>query len=452
MPNTHSTLTSLFQDIADAIRQKTGQSSSNKITADDFPTAIQNIPTSGGSTEVEEKDVNFHDYDGTRLYSYTAQEFAQLSAMPANPSHTGLTAQGWNWTLADAKAQVASEGYLIIGQNYVTSDGKTRIYIDIYDELLKHMSLYFKCSTDGGVTIDWGDGNTTVSTSTVLKTYTHDYSALGQYIITLTVASGSTLTIAWSSSTFSLTGDANQLRAGWVVKRIELGQSVITGDHSFKSLRHLEYITIPSGVSVGQYCFRDNTSLKFCVVPHGPTSLTGTFMSCAYLSGVSFPKSVTNIGISVCQQCFHLKYVSIPYLVDTLGSSTFVHNVSLRRINIPNGVTVLPTSFLNTCMSIQQLTLPNSLTTINGTALSLVDVLSLTIPSTVTNIATGAMTSTYMDLHMLSTTPPTLASSSALSNNPGRIYVPKSENQTVLNAYKTATNWSSYASRIYEEP
>ena len=43
MPNIHSTLTSLFTDIADAIRSKTGSSAS--IVADAFPTAIAAIPT-----------------------------------------------------------------------------------------------------------------------------------------------------------------------------------------------------------------------------------------------------------------------------------------------------------------------------------------------------------------------------------------------------------------------
>lgn len=43
MPNTHSTLTSLFGDIADAIRAKTGNSGT--IVADNFPTAISNIPS-----------------------------------------------------------------------------------------------------------------------------------------------------------------------------------------------------------------------------------------------------------------------------------------------------------------------------------------------------------------------------------------------------------------------
>ena len=50
MPNTHSTLTSLFGDIADAIRAKTGDSGT--IVADAFPAAIEAIP-SGGSEGIK---------------------------------------------------------------------------------------------------------------------------------------------------------------------------------------------------------------------------------------------------------------------------------------------------------------------------------------------------------------------------------------------------------------
>jgi hypothetical protein len=46
MPNEHETLGSLFTDIADAIRAKTGGSAS--ITADNFPSEIASIPSGGG--------------------------------------------------------------------------------------------------------------------------------------------------------------------------------------------------------------------------------------------------------------------------------------------------------------------------------------------------------------------------------------------------------------------
>ena len=60
-----------------------------------------NVPTGGVS--VPKKDVNFYDYDGSIVASYTAAEFAELTAMPNNPTHTGLTSQGWTWSLSDAK-------------------------------------------------------------------------------------------------------------------------------------------------------------------------------------------------------------------------------------------------------------------------------------------------------------------------------------------------------------
>ena len=51
MPNRHSTLTSLFVDIADSIRSKTGDSA--KIRADDVDTAIEAIQTGGGGTSLK---------------------------------------------------------------------------------------------------------------------------------------------------------------------------------------------------------------------------------------------------------------------------------------------------------------------------------------------------------------------------------------------------------------
>ena len=51
MPNRHTTLTSLFTDIAGAIRSKTGDTAS--IKADDFDTAIEAIPTGGGENTLK---------------------------------------------------------------------------------------------------------------------------------------------------------------------------------------------------------------------------------------------------------------------------------------------------------------------------------------------------------------------------------------------------------------
>ena len=59
--------------------------------ADGYSSVTINVSGGGGSSG---NDVIFYDYDGTVVASYSAADFANLSAMPANPTHEGLTAQG----------------------------------------------------------------------------------------------------------------------------------------------------------------------------------------------------------------------------------------------------------------------------------------------------------------------------------------------------------------------
>lgn len=98
-----------------------------------LPTTIGTI-TSGGS-EAEWKDVNFIDYDGKNLYSYTAQEALNLSELPELPNRSseGLTCQEWNYTLEQVKSNVNSCGKCTVGATYTTTDGKTHLFITIRD-------------------------------------------------------------------------------------------------------------------------------------------------------------------------------------------------------------------------------------------------------------------------------------------------------------------------------
>ena len=137
---------------------------------------------------MEPKDINFYDYDGTIVASWTLAELASASALPSNPSHAGLTAQGWNWSLADLKTENAK---MNVGQMYITDDGKTRLYITIAAEGRMNVPLRWNQSASFGVTIDWGDGSATYSvTGTGKLNTTHTYANIGDYIITFTVTSG----------------------------------------------------------------------------------------------------------------------------------------------------------------------------------------------------------------------------------------------------------------------
>ena len=111
-----------------------------------WPASIESIP-SGGDTPsgrtFTDGEVKFIDYDGTVLTSYTAAEASTLTAMPALPSHEGLSAQGWNYTLEQMKSCLSAVGTCDIGCMYTTDDGKTRITLTIQDAKYSNIPLVF---------------------------------------------------------------------------------------------------------------------------------------------------------------------------------------------------------------------------------------------------------------------------------------------------------------------
>ena len=83
-----------LQSIADSIRKKAKTTEKMTFPAG-FVSAIDGIETGGGSAPVVveepvEKDINFYDYDGRRLFSYTAEEAAALTELPTPPARDGF--------------------------------------------------------------------------------------------------------------------------------------------------------------------------------------------------------------------------------------------------------------------------------------------------------------------------------------------------------------------------
>ncbi len=370
----------------------------------------------GGSPSADANDVNFRDYDGTIVYSYSASDFAALTAMPDNPSHSGLIARGWNWALSDAKTYVAKYGRLEIGQMYITDDGKTKIYIHIdHDTPSSRMTFYvrFTATVKNGVTIDWGDGSTETNSATAATNYPHTYAAAGDYVITLEVTNGSVSFEGTSGgsghSIYGSRASASSYNRGRI-RAVEIGENV---------------------TSIGSYAF----------------------YNCYSLTSITIPDSVTSIGSSMFNNCYSLTSITIPDSVTSIGSSTFNNCYSLTFITIPDGVTSIWNSTFNSCYSLTSITIPDDVTSIGSTAFgSCYSLTSITIPDGVTDIGSQAFQNCYgvAEYHLLPTTPPTLANTNAFSNIASDcvIYVPVG----TLEAYQSATNWSTYASKMQEEP
>ena len=460
-----------------------------------------------GADVDEDADVVFMDYDGTPLYSYSATEFANLTALPPNPSHTGLTAQGWNWTLADAKTYVQTNGFLDIGQNYITDDGSTRIYIRI-DGCDIHPDFGIKFYNSTGVTtvIDWGDGTTTNSTETSLTNYSHTYAQDGNYVVKLTSTTGTIKFPNSSSVTISYPDYAWQK---FRFRKIEFGSNISTfnqfnfygfgqlksitipnisglgfGAESFEYCRSLTGVVFPPDCSnnIGNYAFRYSHSLKrisFSKAQSGSLgnstfaesiikrasisndcTVTSMFYTCRNLEKVVFPTGQGTIGEFV-RGCPLLKNILIPN-VTSIGANAFYGCNSLESLVLNSNITSITSSAFRSCNNLYSITIPSKVTSIAANAFdSDTGLTELTIPAAVTSIAAQAFNGckNILEYHFLSETPPTLANTNAFTGIDANciIYVPRTENPsseepTILEKYQTATNWSTYASYMREEP
>lgn len=173
----------------------------------------------------------------------------------------------------------------------------------------------------------------------------------------------------------------------------------------------------------------------------------GAFQSCTSLTSVVIPNTVVNIGDSAFRDCYSLSSVTIPDGVTSIGAFLFFNCRSLTSIAIPSGVTTVDSESFGGCNSLTSVTIPDSVTSIGSYAFEwCYGLTSVTIGSGITSIGVFAFggCSGLTSITIEATTPPTLGADVFDNTNDCPIYVPEES----VNAYKNATNWSTYASRI----
>ena len=346
------------------------------------------VPSSG---EIVEKDINFYDYDGTLLYSYTLEDIQTLEELPKLPSQKGLICQGWNWTLEEIKNENSKVN---VGATYITDDGKTRIYIHLEERRSPILGLLIK----GTVIVDWGDGETSTITNIdsfnwkLVYTSEHTYANSGDYIITLEV-NGSASISGNSYCTYILRSANDSHTNHYVyantIKKIEIGNNISLSDYAFNNCYSLLTITIPNGITkINSYAFHYCYSLSSISIPSGVTSLyVETFYYCYSLLTVSLPSSVILIDQRAFYYCYCLKNINIPYGITKIYESVFQNCISLLSILIPSSVTSIDKYAFGYCYSLENITLQFGITNIRDYAfVSCYSLKNISIPESVTNI------------------------------------------------------------------
>ena len=172
--------------------------------------------------------------------------------------------------------------------------------------------------------------------------------------------------------------------------------------------------------------FKNNAYIKEIYIPQNITTIgNGAFDGCSALRAVNFAKDInlTKFNNLIFDKC-PIECITIPNKINQLGQSC-LFSTSLTNIVIPDNVTIIDKNAFNTCRSLKTLIIGSGVTRINGQAFRNTDGLITFI--------------------VKPTTPPVISSdtfSGDISNCP--IYVPAES----VDAYKAASGWSTYASRI----
>lgn len=141
-------------------------------------------------------------------------------------------------------------------------------------------------------------------------------------------------------------------------------------------------------------------------------------------------QSVSIIGEHAFAQSRALSSIAIPGSVSTIKQSAFDECTGILNLNFAEGITDIGDSAFSTCVALSSVVIPNSVTTIE-------------------DYAFGSCMG-MKEYHFLSQTPPSLSGSHVFNQIPSDciIYVPVGS----LQAYQTATNWTTYADQMQEEP
>ena len=178
--------------------------------------------------------------------------------------------------------------------------------------------------------------------------------------------------------------------------------------------------------SIGERVFNGCYALTSVDFPAVATISNSAFNGCKKLTNANFPEATT-IGESAFNNCYALTSVDFP-AVATISNSAFNGCRELTSVNFPAATTIGNFAF-NGCYALTSVDFPAVATIRDGAFINCKKLTSVVLRKTDTIC--------------------TLSATFAFDNTPiksgtGYIYVP----DTLVDQYKAATNWSTYAANI----
>ena len=211
---------------------------------------------------------------------------------------------------------------------------------------------------------------------------------------------------------------------------------------------------LPSGItSIGDGAFYKCTNLALTTLSNEITKIgKNAFESCTNLALTELPSSLEKIYAAAFRFCTKLSFTKLPSKLTYIDEYSFNGCTNLALTELPSGLTYLGMQAFYKCSNIELTEIPSGITNINDHTFYACSKLStITILGLVTNIRSNAFShcSNLSSIILPNVTKVPTGTSNMFSNTPiasgtGYIYVP----DTLVDSFKTATNWSTYADQI----
>ena len=123
-----------------------------------------------------------------------------------------------------------------------------------------------------------------------------------------------------------------------------LPNNLITiGNYAFYGCRNLSAITFPSTLGlIGNYAFCRCASLRTINMPNSVYSLgNSAFSLCTSLETVYFSASLSTVGQEAFSDCWNLRFVSLPPYLSSIGDGAFRNCYKIASLTIPSSVSTI---------------------------------------------------------------------------------------------------------------
>ena len=262
--------------------------------------------------------VRFVDFRGNIISQLRANS-GDFVPLPTPPVIDGFTFEGWSSNMPIENGGITvDENNVYCGALYRTSDGKTRVHLNITDENMRTLQFCYFQDVASGVEIDFGDGSVKYTSDiSGAQTVEHTFERVGKYVVTFNFGEGVLGYLGTNTQNQGILGDITNSHLDYqkYITKIEYGRGIaFASAYSCAHCVNLEQVNIPSGTTVEGYSFYNCSNLKCLVIPK---------------------TSATNCKNNICANCYSLEHLVLPYNFTKLNGNILENAISLKRIALP---------------------------------------------------------------------------------------------------------------------